>query len=242
MYLNYFIIKKKERGRKRNVCACSLFPHGWYGDYATFNILYICMHACVLLLQSCPTLWTPWSVACQALLFTGFSRQEYWSGFPCPPLRYLPNSGTEPTSPVSSASQGDSLLLNTREAPYIHVCVYMCVCLCVYVCTYLVALMVKNLPEMQETQAQSPGSGKIPWKRGWLPTQVFLPGEFHGQRNLEGYCPQGCKEMHMTEQLSLTQNLHIVYSMYILFKIIHGLTMRDKVTSSWRMEVQKERE
>ena len=92
--------------------------------------------------------------------------------------------------------------------------------------------MVKNLPAMPETQAQSPGSGKIPWKRGWLPTQVFLPGEFHGQRNLEGYCPQGCKEMHMTEQLSLTQNLHIVYSMYILFKIIHGLTMRDKVTSS----------
>ena len=160
MYLNYFIIKKKERGRKRNVCACTLFPHGWYGDYATFNILYICMHACVLLLQSCPTLWTPWSVACQALLFTGFSRQEYWSGFPCPLLRYLPNSGTEPTSPVSSALQGDSLLLNTREAPYIHVCVYMCVCLCV--CVYM---YIPGGSDGKESACNAGDPGSIPWVR-----------------------------------------------------------------------------
>ena len=31
---------------------------------------------------------------------------------------------------------------------------------------------------------------KIPWNRKWPPTPVFLPGEFHGQRNLEGYSPQ----------------------------------------------------
>ena len=31
-----------------------------------------------------------------------------------------------------------------------------------------------------------PGSGKIPWRREWLPTPVFLPGEFHGQRSLGG--------------------------------------------------------
>ena len=35
--------------------------------------------------QSCPTLATPWTVACQTLLSMGFSRQEYWSGLPCPP-------------------------------------------------------------------------------------------------------------------------------------------------------------
>ena len=29
--------------------------------------------------------------------------------------------------------------------------------------------------------------GKIPWRREWLPTPVFLPGEFHGQRSLVGY-------------------------------------------------------
>ena len=31
------------------------------------------------------------------------------------------------------------------------------------------------------------GVGKIPWRREWLPTPVFLPGEFHGQRSLAGY-------------------------------------------------------
>ena len=34
-----------------------------------------------------------------------------------------------------------------------------------------------------------PGSGKIPWRRAWQPTPVFLPGEFHGQRSLAGYSP-----------------------------------------------------
>jgi len=33
----------------------------------------------------------------------------------------------------------------------------------------------------------NPCVGKISWRRGWLPTLVFLPAEFHGQRNLAGY-------------------------------------------------------
>ena len=37
-----------------------------------------------LVTKSCPTLATPWTVACQAPLSTGFSRQEYWSGLPFP--------------------------------------------------------------------------------------------------------------------------------------------------------------
>ena len=41
--------------------------------------------------------------------------------------------------------------------------------------------------------------GKIPWRREWQPTPVFLPGEAHGQRNLEGYSPWGCKELDTTE-------------------------------------------
>ena len=52
----------------------------------------------------------------------------------------------------------------------------------------LVAQTVKNLSLMQETQL-SPWVGKIPWRREWLPTPVFLPEEFHGQRSLAGYSP-----------------------------------------------------
>ena len=47
---------------------------------------------------------------------------------------------------------------------------------------------VKNLPAVLETQVQDPGPwvGKIPWRREWQPTPVYLPGEFHGQRSLVG--------------------------------------------------------
>ena len=46
----------------------------------------------------------------------------------------------------------------------------------------LVAQMIKNLPAMWETRVQSL-VGKIPWRRQWLLTPVFLPGEFHRQRS-----------------------------------------------------------
>ena len=42
----------------------------------------------------------------------------------------------------------------------------------------------------------------IPWRREWLPTPVFLPGEFHGQWSLAGYSPWDLKESDMTEQLT----------------------------------------
>ena len=38
------------------------------------------------------------------------------------------------------------------------------------------------------------GVGKIPWRRKWQPTPVFLSGKSHGQRSLVGYSPLGCKE------------------------------------------------
>ena len=44
-----------------------------------------------------------WTVAHQAPLSRGFSRQEYWSGLPCPPPRDLPNPGIEPRSPTLQA-------------------------------------------------------------------------------------------------------------------------------------------
>ena len=41
---------------------------------------------------------------------------------------------------------------------------------------------------------------KIPWRKEWLPILVFLPGEFHGQRRLEGYSPQ---KSDTTDRLTL---------------------------------------
>ena len=71
------------------------------------------------------------------------------------------------------------------------------------------AQMVKNLRAMQETQIH-PWVRKIPWRREWLSTPVLLPGEFHGQRSLEGYSPCGHKESDITELLTLSLS-HISY-------------------------------
>ena len=57
---------------------------------------------------------TPWTVAHQSPLFMGFSRQEYWSGLPCPLPGDLPNPWVEPLSPVSPAFAG---IFFTTEPP-----------------------------------------------------------------------------------------------------------------------------
>ena len=50
----------------------------------------------------------------------------------------------------------------------------------------------------------NPWVGKIPRRREWHPTPVFLPGESQGQRSLAGYSPWGLKELDTTEQLTLS--------------------------------------
>ena len=53
-----------------------------------------------------------------------------------------------------------------------------------------------------------PWVGKIPWRRGWQPTPIFLPillhgDNPHGQSNQASYSPLGCNESDKTEQLSI---------------------------------------
>ena len=45
----------------------------------------------------------------------------------------------------------------------------------------------------------SPRIGKIPWRRKWQPTPVFLPGKSHGQSNLVGYSLKGLKVLDVTK-------------------------------------------
>ena len=59
---------------------------------------------------------------------------------------------------------------------------------------------------------------KIPWRREWLPTLGFLPGEFHGQTSLVCYSPWDHKQSDMTEQLTLSLSpLHIYTCMILIF-------------------------
>ena len=64
--------------------------------------------------QLCVTLWT---VAYHSSLSMGFSRQEYWSGLPCPPPGDLPNPGIEPRSPESHAFSGRFFTTETPGKP-----------------------------------------------------------------------------------------------------------------------------
>ena len=77
------------------------------GKFKRQGHMYVCMHAKSL--QSCPTLCDLWTTAHQSPLSMGFSRQEYWSGWLCPPPGDLPNPKMEPKSLMSPALQADSL-------------------------------------------------------------------------------------------------------------------------------------
>ena len=66
---------------------------------------------------------------------------------------------------------------------------------------FQVVLAVKNLAvdAGDRRHGFSPWVTKIPWRRAWPPTPVFLPGESHGQRSLVGNSPKDCKESDTTE-------------------------------------------
>ena len=84
------------------------------GHFQNFIVLDVCMSRRFSRVWLFATLWT---VACQGPLSMRFSRQEYWSGLPCPPPGDLPNPGVEPTSPVAPGLQVDSLLLGHQGSP-----------------------------------------------------------------------------------------------------------------------------
>ena len=90
--------------------------------------------------------------------------------------------------------------------------------------------MVKNSPANAGDMRLGfdPWVGKIPWRRHWPPTPVFLPGRSHGQRSLAGYSPQGHKELDMTGHAStnifyvctltrLKDNVNVTFKCTVIF-------------------------
>ena len=66
----------------------------------------------------------------------------------------------------------------------------------------------------------SPWVRKIPWRRAWQPTSVFLPGESHGQRSLASHSPLGCTELSMTKAAQ-----HIAHSRACLCVYIYHILL-----------------
>ena len=74
---------------------------------------------CVLSHFSCVQLFeTLWTEAHEAPLFTGFSRQKYWNGLPCPPPRDLPDPGIEPVFLMFPALAGGFFTTSTQLVPF----------------------------------------------------------------------------------------------------------------------------
>ena len=144
-------------------------------------------------LLSCVRLFaTLWTIPHQAPPFSGFSRQEYWSGLPFPSPGDLPDPGIEPRSP---AVQADTLTSEPPGKP-------------IYTLPY-VKWGFPGGSDRKRTCLQcrrpefNPWVGKIPWRREWQPTPVFLPVKSHGRRSLTGYSPWDHKESDTTEGLTL---------------------------------------
>ena len=91
---------------------------GYFTSSATWEALFYVL-SLSLVEKSCPTLATPWTVACQPPLSVGFFREEGWSGWPFPSPGDLSNSGIEPKSP---ALQADSLPTELWGKPFLPMC------------------------------------------------------------------------------------------------------------------------
>ena len=85
---------------------------------------------------------------------------------------------------------------------------------------------------------------KIPWRREWLPTAVFLPGEFYGWRSLVGCSPWGHKQSDMTEGLMLSLSSMMTsfwFSCTCLWLLWQSLKLPEATTDSLGIEQSKGR-
>ena len=137
---------------------------------------------------------TTWTVARQAPLSMGFSRQESWSGLTCPPPGDLPDPGVKLTSLMSSVLEGSSLPLMPLGKPLgdgDEITNYEggeSNCQDCYLCWEMTGLPRWYSGKESTCQCRKrgfPWVGKIPWRRKRQPTPLFLPRKSHGQRSLQ---------------------------------------------------------
>ena len=141
--------------------------------------------------KSCPTLVTPWTVACQAPLSMAFSRQEYWSRLPFPSLGDLPNPGLEPRSP---ALQADSLPTELQGKPHPDQCSYQ-VSDPVRVCSVQERHMRRNQGQVWIVRGACISSSSCcHCQRKNLSPCVFKTSSFHMLKKLTSADKSGLKE------------------------------------------------
>ena len=124
---------------------------------------------CSGLFTHIPLCWTPWTVACQAPLSMGFSRQEYWNGLPYPYPGNLSNPGIECESPELQANSLSSEPPGKPQGdknPFPFGCLPL-------------GNSESFLPKWEMTFYIT---STVKWKRKWQPTPVLLSGTSHDRR------------------------------------------------------------
>ena len=109
-----------------------------------------------------------------------FSRPEYWSGWPFLSPGDLPNLAIKPRSPTlqvdSLSAEPQGKPKNTEVGNLSHL-------------QWIFPTQESNWTPLPMQKTYEMWVGKIPWRRAWQPTSVFLPGQSQGQRSLAGYNP-----------------------------------------------------
>ena len=139
---------------------------------------------------------TLWSIACQAPLSMRFSRQGYWSGWPCPLPGDLLNPGIELTSPMSSEGRFFSTSTSWEAHNLVFLTLYIVGCgWGRFPSPSSFATWMNGLPggsDSRESSCNVTDQGLTLGKK-WQSAPVFFPRESHGQRSLEGPSPWGHK-------------------------------------------------
>ena len=107
-------------GYKNTWCSRPLSKMVYFITYRQPLVYFKSSLCCCSVPKLCPTLCDSMDCSPPGFPVVGFSRQEYWSRLPCPPLGDLPDPGIETASPAAPALQENSLPLSYREALIIH--------------------------------------------------------------------------------------------------------------------------
>ena len=111
--------------------------------------------------------------------------------------------------------------------------------LCMYVCIQdfpggsVVKTLSANAGDICRRCRFCPWFGKIPWRREWQSTPVFLPGKSHSQRILAGYNPWGCKRTGHNLGTKATRQQQYMYMEYRICSILHLLFQFNPQNSSY---------
>ena len=139
----------------------------------------VTVHACVLSRFSCVQLFaTLWTVACQAPLSMGFSRQEYWSELPSPPPGDLLNPGIEPMSLASPVLAGRFFTTEPPGKPSTYVVVVLS---CIRLCETPWTIASQAPLSLGFSRQKNTGVGCHFLLQGTFPTQGLNPGLLHWQ-------------------------------------------------------------